>query len=200
MKLLADTDAFCKLAIAGLLSDAIRRVFGAELRHCGRLPALPYMLRKGALRRKYGEKACDELIPLANSMPVLSTPDITVLEKLIPIAEIDPGEAQLFAAAANANLVLLTGDKRSLRALAKVEEVTDFLSGRIAVVEAILLALHDEIGQDQMRKCMVPLSQVDQVVKICFSEGSPSPREGLFSYYRDLAREVKPLVLWDPSG
>jgi hypothetical protein len=200
MKLLIDTDAFCKLGIAGLLPDAIRRIFDAEIPDCGRLAALPYMLRKGGLRRKYGEKACDDLISLADSMPVLPAANTTLLEKLVPIDEIDPGEAQILASAAGSDLIVLTGDKRAVRALTRVDGVTEFLSGRIAVLEAILLALHNELGEGQVRKCIAPLTQLDQVVKICFSEANPNAREGLLSYYGALAQEVKPLRLWDPQA
>ena len=45
MRLLIDSDAFCKLAASGLLSDAAA-LFNGE---CGRLPALPHMLRRGQL-------------------------------------------------------------------------------------------------------------------------------------------------------
>jgi len=50
MRLLVDSDAFCKLAASDLLSDAAM-LFDAELPDCGRLPALPYMLRRGGLPR-----------------------------------------------------------------------------------------------------------------------------------------------------
>ncbi len=36
MKLLFDTDAFCKLGIASLLED-VAHIFGATLQECGRL-------------------------------------------------------------------------------------------------------------------------------------------------------------------
>src|SRR5688572_31331079 len=56
MRLLIDSDAFCKLAICELLDDAAA-VLGASSAECGRLPALAFMLRKGNLRRKLGAKA-----------------------------------------------------------------------------------------------------------------------------------------------
>ena len=40
-RLLVDTDAFCKLGVAGLLTDAIG-VLGVTVENCGRLAALPY--------------------------------------------------------------------------------------------------------------------------------------------------------------
>jgi hypothetical protein len=76
MKLLVDTDAFCKLAVSGLLLDAVS-LLGADLTECGRLPALPYMLRKGRLRRAFGPEACDALIPLTDKAPVVVQPGDT---------------------------------------------------------------------------------------------------------------------------
>ena len=57
-KLLVDTDAFCKLSVAGLLESAAN-VFDTSLLECARLPALPHMLKRGALRKHYGDEHCD---------------------------------------------------------------------------------------------------------------------------------------------
>ena len=48
-RLLVDTDAYCKLGVAELLVDAVA-VLGVAVDECGRLAALPFMLRRGRLR------------------------------------------------------------------------------------------------------------------------------------------------------
>ena len=116
MRLLVDSDAFCKLAASDLLSDAAA-LFDAELRECGRLPALPYMLRSGGLHWTYGAAVCERLIPLAESMPAVQQVSNLWLEQLAPIPAIDPGEAILFATAADLQLPVLSGDLRALRTL-----------------------------------------------------------------------------------
>ena len=73
MKLLVDTDVFCKLGIAGLL-DAAAQILGGDRSECRRLAALPHMLRKGRLRDRFGATACDALIPIAEAMPVIPKP------------------------------------------------------------------------------------------------------------------------------
>ena len=81
MNLLVDTDAFCKLGVAGLLEDSTG-VFGTRLTDCGRLPALPYMLRKGRLANRYGRDACNSLVSYAEAMPVHAKPGVATLAPL----------------------------------------------------------------------------------------------------------------------
>lgn len=106
MRLLVDTDAFCKLAVGSVLRDAVE-LLGASLRECGRLPALPHMLRKGRLREMFGPQACDALLPVADAVPVVIRSSNAWLDRLAPIQDIDPGEAQIFAAAAELGLVVV---------------------------------------------------------------------------------------------
>lgn len=53
MKLLIDNDAFCKIGTGGLLLESLA-LLGVDLASCGRLPSLPYMLRRGRLPKQYG--------------------------------------------------------------------------------------------------------------------------------------------------
>ncbi|MCA9627893.1 MAG: hypothetical protein KC766_09510 [Myxococcales bacterium] len=197
MKLLVDTDAFCKLQMAGLLDEAVG-LLAAGLHECGRLPALPHMLRRGRLRRLFGADVCDAMIPVADAVPVMHQPNVTWLDKLAPIEAIDPGEAQIFAAAAEAGLIVLSGDKRALRALKGVDGFADALAGRVVVLEAILLALCDHLGLDAIRQRVAPLAVADQAVRVCFSVGNADPAAALRSYLGALQTEAHPLVLWKP--
>lgn len=199
MRLLVDTDAFCKLAVAGMLRDAVG-LLGAGLVECGRLPALPYMLRKGRLRKTFGRETCDRLINLANKMPLVVDPSDAWLDKLTPVQAIDPGEAQIFASAAETGLIVLSGDKRALRALKDVEGFSEALAERIVVLEAILLALCDHLGLGEVRRRINHLIASDKVVQICFATVNPDPGAALMSYYNSLADELAPLILWDPRA
>lgn len=199
MKVLLDTDVFCKLELVGLLGDAIG-LLGAGLDVCGRLPALPHMLRRGKLVQRFGEAACARMLPVALTLPVMNRPTNTWLDRLTPIEAIDPGEAQLLAGAADAGLFVLSGDKRAFRALKDVPGAAKALAGRIVVLEAILLALCDHLGSAELRRRSAPLAAADSVVRFCFSAGNPEPAHALSSYYRDLEAELKPLVLWDPRA
>ncbi len=197
MKLLVDTDAFCKLGLAGLLPDAVQ-ILGSTLSECERLPALPFMLRKGGLRNRIGAAVCDSLLPLAEDMPSLQLPSLAWLEPLSVIDDVDPGEAQLFAAAAEFNLMVLSGDKRALRAIANMRGLHERLAGSVCVVEANLLALCERLDPRELRERIAPLIAIDKMVEACFSSGSADPREGLRSYLGAIVAEVAPLILWTP--
>ena len=198
MKLIIDTDAFCKLGKAGLIREAAQ-VLGADLAECGRLPALPYMLRKGGLRKRYGGDSCDAMIPVAKAMPVLPQSSPSWIDKLASIDAIDPGDAQILSAAAEFGLMVLSGDKRALCSIKDVEGFPSVLVARICPLEAILLALCERLGIDDLRGRVTPLTVLDRTIAVCFSSGTSDPREGLRSYYGSLVNEVKPLILWAPA-
>ena len=197
MNLLVDTDAFCKLGVAGLLEDSAG-IFEARLSDCGRLPALPYMLRKGSLVDRYGRGACNAFIAHAEAMPVHPKPGAATLDPLALNEAIDPGEAQLFAAAAEFDIKVITGDKRAVRALKHVTEIHAQLAGRIVTLEAVLLNLCGQRGLENFRQRIGPLTAHDKTVGICFSPARSNPKDGLQSYYESLAAEVRPLLLWNP--
>jgi hypothetical protein len=199
MKLLVDTDVFCKLQVAGLFIEAIG-LFAAGVDDCGRLPALPHMLRRGRLRKHLGEDISEALIPMAEAMAVSPQPSDTWLDELIPLEGIDVGEAQLFATAAEVGLLVVSGDKRSLRALKGVDRFVSALNGRIVVLEAVLIALCDRLGVEAVRARIGALAAADTMVRVCFSRENPNPREALVSYYESLAAELAPLVLWEPRS
>ena len=156
------------------------------------------MLKRGSLTTTYGSQKCEDLLPVAQSMPVVVQLDDVWLDKLTQIQSIDIGEAQLFAAGAESGLIVITGDKRALRALKDIPDFPESLAGRIIVLEAILIALCDKFGSDEVRRCVQDLTALDKMVQICFSSGVSDPVEGLMSYYADLKVELNPLVLWDP--
>ena len=197
MPLLVDTDAFCKLGTAGLLHDAIA-LFGVDVLGCRRLPALPHMLRRGRLRKIFGASACDALIPLAETIPILSSPSDRWLDQLAHRPAIDPGDALILAAAAETESPVLTGDKRALRAVKDAPGFPEALSERVAVLDAVLLALCDRQGVEAIRRCVAPIAASDMMLQVCFSPGNLDPADTLLTYYQALAAELAPLVLWNP--
>jgi hypothetical protein len=199
MKLLIDTDAFCKLAICDLLDDSLA-LFGADRQRCARLPALPHQLARGGMRRLYGGDACDRIGAAAADLPVIEVPSLEWLEKLASLPGVDPGEAQLLASAAEEGSVLITGDKRALRAARNVVGLAAAVARRLVSVEALLLAHTRAFGADEVRRRVRPICELDKTIAVCFSDANSDPEEGLHSYLADLASAVEPLRLWLPGG
>jgi hypothetical protein len=193
MRLLIDSDAFSKLGAAGLLQEAAK-VLGVPWSECHRLAALPYMLKKGRFAKKLGPSLCAELLPLAEQLLVVPAGPAELVETLTAIPGIDPGEALLFAAAANSKDLLLSGDKRALRSVKEVPGLAERLKRRVVTLEAILLALCTKMGDDHLRSMVGPVLSLDTVIRIAFLDARPA--EGLKSYFDAQAKEVAPLVLW----
>lgn len=199
MRLLVDTDAFCKLGVAGLFDEAVRLVV-ADISDCVRLAALPHMLRRGSLPRRYGATTCEALIESALRMIPLAPVDEAKLQPFVSITDIDPGEAQLLAAAANSDSLIMSGDKRALRAIAKAPHIPSALDGRVMVLEAVLLGVADRVPLAQLRKRASLIAPFDQTMKACFSPGNDDPLSGLRSYLASLQAEVNPLRLWKSAA
>ncbi len=199
MRLLIDTDAFCKLAASNVLDDALG-LLGVTPVDCGRLPALPHMLSRGRLYNQLGVEICEEIRPLVAAFSLAPQPGDEWLDKLASVSGIDPGEALLFAAAAEGGLVVVSGDKRALGALKDVEGFAHALSGRIVVLEAILIALCDHLGTEEVRRRVARIKNLDTAFRVCFSPENPDPVSALQSYFRHLEDQVRPLNLWAPRG
>ena len=174
IRLLVDTDVYCKLSVPGLFLEAIH-LLGIDITECGRLAALPYMLRKGPLRTVYGPDECDRLLTITHGMLIVDGSDSKWLEQLISLQSINPGEAQIFAMGAEAGLLIMTGDKRALRALATIPDLIELLSGRIIVFEAIMIALCGWLGPENVRQRIQRLSEIDKVVQVCFLPRNSGP-------------------------
>lgn len=198
MPLLVDTDAFCKLGVAGLLKETAGLV-GANLSDCHRLPALPHMLRKGSLPRRYGANTCEALIESAEKMMSAPPIDVAKLEPFVSIADIDPGEAQLLASVANSDSLLVSGDKRALRAIKGSPDLVSAIGGRVMTIEAALLGIADRIGLADLRTRASLVAPFDQTFKVCFSPSNEDPLACLHSYFTSLQAEVHPLALWAMS-
>jgi hypothetical protein len=199
MRILIDTDLFCKLGITSLLQDSLR-LLGATIEDCARLPALPYMLRRGTLPKRYGSLSCERLAVLADTMPALPAAGAEWLDQLTPLVDINAGEAQLFAAAAERPSFVITGDNRALRALKTLETFASALARHIVVLEALLLALCDDLGHQEVRRRVELLVPIDKATRVWFSPENSDPREALVSYYNSLVADLQPLELWNPRS
>ena len=199
MRLLVDTDAFCKLTSSGLFAAAAD-LLGGKASTVERLPALPHMLRRGKLRKTLGDQLADHLLPLAEMLPVVPEAPSEFAGLLVGKDGIDVGEVQLFALTASDTLFLMSGDKRALRAIGREQAIVTSLARKIVCLEAILLGLCMKLGREVVRTAVGSHARLDQVFTVCFSPGTTVPEDCLGSYLRELQAAVHPLVLWMPKG
>lgn len=197
MRLLADTDAFCKLGLAGLLEPAIKAL-GSDLGQCQRLPALPHMLQRGRLAKRLGQERCEVLRSMVESCASIADPDPQHLGPLVGIDNVDPGEARLLAHLHAGGVLLVSGDKRALRAVAEHEALVRPFAGKIVVVEAALLKLCEIVGPDEVHAGLSKVAELDTMLRVCASGSQEQLVATLQSYFDHCVQEVDPLELWRP--
>lgn len=199
---LIDNDIFCKLGAAHLFLDAVAAL-GAFYDQCRRIPSLPHMLRRGSFRDHLGPDLAKCLGPLVNSIDPIAEPSTEWLSPLTAVPEIDPGEAVIFAAAAQDDQqqsLIMSGDKRAVVALKDVVPHRDRLHGRIVTLEAILIHLLDTLGETRLRCDLEPVRRLDGVLRVCFNPENTDLFGCLRSYFLSTVSDVEPLVLWHPSS
>jgi hypothetical protein len=156
------------------------------------------MLRRGSLARRLGSDICEQIMPLVQSIEPAPAADPEWLDLVAPLHGVDLGEAELLAAAAQHGLLLLTGDKRALRAIRHFRALVDALAGRVMTIEASLLRLCQVTDEESVRESLAPIVGLDTMFRVCFSAGTDSPARALMSYHAHAREELAPLILWEP--
>jgi len=95
-------------------------------------------------------------------------------------------------------MLLLTADKRALRAVSRLNFLVPLLKKKIVVMEAILLGLCATLGVDAVRSAVAPHRLLDKVFLSCFSPGNDQVEDCLWSNLNALQVQVSPLSLWMP--
>jgi hypothetical protein len=177
---LIDRDAVFKLLAADLWPQALTAL-GIDRPYRLASASSDQLKRdlRQALRR--GRAIPDEAIPLmearfaeSDALPPIGTlgrPDPALVDRLQIDPAIDSGEAILFAllAADPETRVLLTGDKRAVTALRRVDPALfDRLRRRIVSLEACITSLIATLGIDTVRARTAPMRRLDQTLTIAF--------------------------------
>ncbi|NJM62266.1 MAG: hypothetical protein HC849_21985 [Oscillatoriales cyanobacterium RU_3_3] len=207
--ILIDNDVLLKLARYGLLDEAIAlfecNSTDAIVLTTAKYKLLPHNNRLQFCKDEESATRLEAFLQTANILDAgLADPDLWDLLNAVP--NIDSGEASLFAVGAtNSNTLVITGDKRSLKALCSNDSVADAskaLAGRVVSVEVLFLMLAEfqfTLIQERVRA----KPDVDMTLKIVFGVTVPadfeSVKEGLNSCIRDL-RSITGTLLYVPSG
>lgn len=197
---LMDNDAALKLARYDLLDSALSTLKCAptdvRVLHTARYTLLP---TKAPLRYCKDPASADRLSAFLKQAQTADQAAVNSewLDVLLAIPGIDPGEAILFAyGAGEPEAVIVTGDKRAIRALCAAPEATEVaaaLAGRVLCIETLFAGL---VGQDfaatqtRVRKN----GEVDKALTAIFGVAAPATRasvlEGLDSYQNALRAQT----------
>ena len=170
--LLVDSDVFVLFAAVNAI-DRVISSLGFAWQEARRLEALKGMLLSAkrfkdlsSWERQNAVASCDRMPPLTES------PKTETLQRLTGIANIDAGEAILFAwCHDHPSAVLLTGDKAALRALAKsAPGFAATLSGRVVCLEQVLRSLVRANGVAATYALLASRVRFHKTLTVCFSE------------------------------
>jgi hypothetical protein len=140
---------------------------------------------------------------VSSCVSVIADVNDTVTEELNQLRQvegIDEGEAALIVATrSQTDFLLLSGDKRCMRGLARIpEQIYKRLSGRVICLEQIILKLIEVKGFVFVRDRILPMVSCDKSLQICFGVSSPATEEnvieGLNSYINDIRQQAPNLL------
>lgn len=202
--LLLDSDIFVLLAGAGLLEEFILEA-GFEVDQARRLDPLPRMLQGGRLARTYSlalrqraEAWCNRIRPVAQ----VPHSAYRVLQDLVTVPGIDPGEALLFAMAiATDQARVATGDKRACQMLALATGLADArgqLRGKVICLEGALELLVRRLPLPEVVSRLSFVRDFNRTLRILLSQGAKTPGasflEALSAYSRAVGAELGDLL------
>lgn len=199
-RLLMDNDALLKAAHWNLL-DVVPTLVGGAWADSACLPTFPPRVHR-VESRLFADpevaKALEAKLVLSTELP---KPNPNVLDALQADPGIDAGELLLFGAlAASPESVLLTGDKRALRAVA-CTSIKGLFQHRVVCVEQLLWRALDQLGASALVAQVRHWTPRDQTALAIFGRlGDKSEadlRGGLGSYLRSLDDEAPGLLLRD---
>lgn len=183
MVVLADNDILLKLGACRLLDD-FPSLLGATLTEVYVLPTARFKIRgsKKELEEEYTPEGIERALDFIDAASELSGADPDGEQAVLTDVEgIDAGEAVLFTETKRFDdFRLVTGDKKSLRALAEapgLEATKTRLAGRVFCFEQLMRLFIDALGFEVVCRRVVPVRSCDGVLRIAFSDGAETTRK-----------------------
>ena len=143
------------------------------------MPSATHYLRKAGKRLiyRYGKEGVERAQKLAQQAKFVGFHlEKSELELLSSVPDIDTGEALLYASTyALQEFWLLTGDKRSLTALAaspNCQPIAARLSGKVICLEQIVIHSLSSYPFEILLSKIVPARECDTAVKVAFGSGN----------------------------
>ena len=173
-----DTDILLKLSALDLVQETLQLLQLSE-QDVYLLPSATHYLRKADKRLiyRYGKEGVERAQKLAQQAKFVGFHlEKSELELLSSVPDIDTGEALLYASTyALQEFWLLTGDKRSLTALAaspNCQPIAARLSGKVICLEQIVIHSLSSYPFEILLSKIVPARECDTAVKVAFGSGN----------------------------
>lgn len=204
--LIVDNDALLKLAAWDLLSEL--EVFAGGWPNIAVIPSVPARIHESIKKPGKGlardHTAAVRLGAVLSGCADLPAPSPDVLTALQGVPGADAGETLLLGALhATAGAVLVTGDKRALKAFSESLPVgiAEAVAGRVLCLEQFLHVLCERHSFDHVTAKAATRTSADRTAEIIFGKDSrhteANVREGLASYIRDVAQSAPRLIAAD---
>jgi hypothetical protein len=199
-RLIVDVDALVKLAHWGLLGE-LEGATGIPPERQATVESIQFRAARRDPKLFRDATVADYLAVALSRFGAAWRPDAEVVARLQGIAGLDAGEITLIAMlCSDPGAVLVTGDKRALRALAApgLEDIVERVVGRIACLEQVVLSALDRLGVGTLATSIEPHRDLDIAIRCAV----PLPpyavelevRKGLLSYIEDLRKDAPSLL------
>jgi hypothetical protein len=198
-----DNDVLLKLAGFELLDEAIAAL-KISPDNLYVLESARFVFRDSpSVIAQYSQSVRDRAITFVKSCHGVLTDvescDFIALSKL---KNLDEGEAGLLTATNGVeSFVLITGDKRCLKALANgvgIATIQQRLRGRVICLEQVILVLIQLLGFEVVKARVVPMRDCDKSLKACFGSGDLATEtnvvEALEGYIATLRQDAPGLL------
>ena len=203
--LLADNDVLLKLAHWGLL-DALPSCFGKQWTDVATLESIKHRARRADPKLFEAPEIAKALSAKLETAAELPAPRSEDLSRLQDIVDLDAGEVELISAAlANPGAILITGDKRAMRALARPElaDIAAQLAGRLVCLEQLLQRIAATEGAQCVIDGVLLKREKDSGIRAIIGPAGCSHEHlaiGLASYVDDLRKQTGELLQEQPPS
>jgi hypothetical protein len=205
--ILFDNDALSLLAASGLLSRTLA-VLSMSRAEAYRLESLTHMVRRKRIGRLWTDDVRDAALHELQTIQVWRhQPGADLLQRLVDVYDVDQGEAVIFGSGAElSSLLMVSGDKRSMRALCEAPELRDIrdsIAGRVVCLESLLHALIDSHGAATIGQAFQPVSSHHVTLRVVFTKTNMADEVqchlAIDSYLRELKGWVGADFLREPA-
>lgn len=192
---LSDNDIVIKLVQLGLIEE-FKVVYAIQDSQIHILPTLKSVVAGKTFISKHGVTTSSKILACISKFQEINNQvSASEMALLTSVQGIDVGEAVMFGASAHYSpFLIVTGDKKALKALAgepRCTKITQRLQGKLICFEQVLLKIVERLGMDSVRKRLFLGRSCDKGLEGIMHKENISKKEffdGLSTYLRTLRK------------